>query len=90
MPLLPHYILAGTALVAVFIMFLVIARTMNSIINLLIKLEYIVQKEFDLKKELHEVRRLMEQQVAERKKVNEEGPEAAAPAAPKPAPKPSK
>jgi hypothetical protein len=55
-----HLILAGIALAAIFIMFLVISRTLNNIINLLIKLEYLIQKEFDLKKETLEVQRLME------------------------------
>ena len=90
MHLLPHYILAGATLVAVFIMFLVISRTLNSIINLLVKLEYIVQKEFDLKQELLEVRRLMEQQAAERNKLNENPQAAAGPEAAKAAPKPLK
>jgi SNF family Na+-dependent transporter len=78
--MLAHYILAGAMFIAVFIMFLVIARTLNSIINLLTKLEYLVQKEYDLKKELVEVRKLMEE------KPVESAPDAKpAPAKPKPA-----
>jgi len=45
-----------------FILFLVISRTMNNTINVLIKLEYLIQKEFDLKQEALEVQRMMEQQ----------------------------
>ena len=60
--MLIHLILAGIALAAIFIMFLVVSRTLNNIINLLIKLEYLIQKEFDLKKETLEVQRLMEDQ----------------------------
>jgi hypothetical protein len=60
--MLAHYILAGFALAAIFIMFLVIGRTLNNIVNLLIKLEYLLQKEFDLKKETLEVQRLMDDQ----------------------------
>lgn len=56
------YLLAGGTLLLIFIMFLVISRTMNNIINLLIKMEYSVQKEFDLKQEALEVRRLMEEE----------------------------
>ena len=56
------YLLAGSTLLLVFIMFLVISRTMNNIINLLIKMEYSIQKEFDLKQEALEVRRLMEEE----------------------------
>jgi Na+-transporting NADH:ubiquinone oxidoreductase subunit NqrC len=57
-----HYILAGITLLFVFIMFLVISRTLNNMINLLIKIEYSLQKEFDLKQEALEVRRLMEEE----------------------------
>lgn len=56
------YFLAGGTLLLIFIMFLVISRTMNNIINLLIKMEYSIQKEFDLKQEALEVRRLMEEE----------------------------
>jgi hypothetical protein len=63
--MLAHYILAGATLLVVFVMFLVIARTLNSIINQLIKLEYVIQKEFDLKSELLEVRKLMEERPEE-------------------------
>ena len=57
-----HYILVGITLLFVFIMFLVISRTLNNMINLLIKIEYSLQKEFDLKQEALEVRRLMEEE----------------------------
>lgn len=57
-----HYILAGITLLFVFIMFLVISRTLTTMINLLIKIEYSLQKEFDLKQEALEVRRLIEEE----------------------------
>ncbi len=58
-----HYFLAGITLLVVFILFLVISRTLNSILHLLIRLEYTLQKEFDLKQEALEVRRLMEEEL---------------------------
>jgi hypothetical protein len=58
-----HYFLAGITLLFIFIMFLVISRTLNNMINLLIKIEYSLQKEFDLKQEAMEVRRLMEEEL---------------------------
>jgi hypothetical protein len=58
-----HYLLAGVTLLFIFIMFLVISRTLNNMINLLIKIEYSLQKEFDLKQEAMEVRRLMEEEL---------------------------
>ena len=63
--MLPHYLLAGVTFILLFVMFLVVARTLNSIINLLIKLEYLVQKEYDLKKELQEVQHLMDDEARE-------------------------
>ena len=64
--MLPHYLLAGVTFILLFVMFLVVARTLNSIINLLIKLEYLVQKEYDLKKELLDVRRLIDEEAREK------------------------
>lgn len=57
-----HYILAAVTLSIVFIMFLVISKTLNNMINLLIKMEYSLQRELDLKEEALEVRRLMEEE----------------------------
>lgn len=65
--MITHFILAGITLAAVFIMFLVISRTLNNVINLLIKLQYLVQKDFDLKKEIVEVRNLMAEDAAAEK-----------------------
>ena len=64
--MLPHYLLAGATFILLFVMFLVIARTLNSIINLLVKLEYLVQKEYDLKKELLDVKRLIDEENREK------------------------
>lgn len=57
-----HYFLAGGTLFVVFIMFLVISKTLNNMINLLVKIEYSLQRELDLKKEALEVRRLMDEE----------------------------
>ena len=56
---LDQLILALATLAAVFIMFLVISRTLNSIINVLIKYEYLLHTELDFKKEVCEVRKIM-------------------------------
>ncbi len=64
-----HYILAGSVLFFIFVMFLVIGRTLNNMINLLIKLEYSIQREFDLKQEALEVRKLMEEEAAREKEI---------------------
>lgn len=65
--LISHFILVGLTLTAVFIMFLVISRTLNNVINLLIKLQYLVRKDYDLKKELIDVRNLMAEDAAAEK-----------------------
>ena len=52
--MLGHLILAAITLTAVFIFFLVIARTANTIINVLDRLEYLIRKEFELKKDLQD------------------------------------
>lgn len=57
-----HIVVASFTLFAIFVLFLVISRTLNNLINLLIKLQYLLQKEHDLKLEALEVRRLMEEQ----------------------------
>lgn len=62
--LVSHFLLVGLAAAAVFIMFLVISRTLNNVINLLIKLQYLVQKDYDLKKEIVDVRNLMAEDAA--------------------------
>ncbi|MBN2037330.1 MAG: hypothetical protein JW768_11355 [Chitinispirillaceae bacterium] len=79
-----HYILAGAAFIAVFILFIVVARTLNNIINLLVKLEYLVQKEYDLKKELMEVHLLMEDEAAEQSLETSDGNKGAAESKPQP------
>lgn len=56
-----HYLLAGSTLIVIFILFLVISRTLNNMINLLVKLEYLLQKEIDFKQEVREVRLMMEE-----------------------------
>jgi hypothetical protein len=65
MPFLAHYILIGFALFLLFIMFLVLSKTFNNTVNLLIKLEFLFQKEYDLKREALEVRHIMEEQARE-------------------------
>jgi hypothetical protein len=46
-----YLILAGGTFIIVFIFFLVIARTLNTIINQLTRLEYFMGKEYELKNE---------------------------------------
>jgi hypothetical protein len=68
--MITHFILVSITLTAVFIMFLVISRTLNNVVNLLIKLQYLVQKDLDLKKEIVEVRNLMAEDAAAEKDLD--------------------
>lgn len=65
-------LLAAITLFLIFILFLVISRTMNNMINLLIKLEFLIQKEYDLKKEALEVRKIMDEQAQLQNQSEEE------------------
>lgn len=56
--------IAVVTLAVLFILFLVISKTMNSIVNILYKFEYLVQKEYEIKQEAVEVKKaLVAQQI---------------------------
>lgn len=58
--------IAVVTLAVLFILFLVISKTMNSIVNMLYKFEYLVQKEYEVKQEAVEVKKvLVAQQIKE-------------------------
>jgi len=70
--MLPYYILSGITLFGFFVLFLVVSKTMNTIINHLIKLEYMFQKEFEFRKEEKEIKRMIQERLSERKAALEE------------------
>ncbi|MFP4012997.1 MAG: hypothetical protein ACLFVQ_02855 [Chitinispirillaceae bacterium] len=51
--------IAVVTLAVLFILFLVISKTMNSIVNMLYKFEYLVQKEYEVKQEAVEVKKVL-------------------------------
>jgi hypothetical protein len=57
-----HFFIAGTACFGIFLLFLVLSRTLNAIVNHLVKLQYLLQKEYDMKKELLEINQLLEEE----------------------------
>lgn len=59
---LGYYIVAIFTLIVVFILFLVISRTVNNMVNLLVKIEYVIQREFDIRDEAVKVKKLMEEE----------------------------
>ncbi|MDG5815132.1 hypothetical protein QA601_08585 [Chitinispirillales bacterium ANBcel5] len=60
-----HIIIALTTLFFLFILFLVISKTMNGMINTLSKLERLLTMERDLKEEALEIKAVMEQRAQE-------------------------
>ena len=59
--MISHLILAGVAFLGMFIFFLVLSKTLNNIINQLMKLEYLLQKELELQKETLTIKRIMDE-----------------------------
>jgi hypothetical protein len=55
-----HYLIAFSASCGIFILFLVLSRTLNALINHLIKLQYLLQKEYDMKKELLDINQILQ------------------------------
>jgi hypothetical protein len=57
-----YCILSGLVFFGIFVLFLVLSKTLNNILNNLIKLQYLLQKELDLKKEQLAITKLMEEE----------------------------
>lgn len=70
--MLAYYVISGVTLFGIFVLFLVVSKSMNSIINQLLKLEYMFQKEFEFRKEEKEIKRMIQEKLAEREEALEE------------------
>jgi len=57
-----HYVIALGALSGIFALFLVLSKTLNNVLNQFAKLQYLLQKEYDLKKERIAIAKLMMEQ----------------------------
>ncbi len=57
-----QYVIGGAAFFAIFILFLVLSKTLNNTINQLIKLNYLLRKELEIKKEHLEMARLLREE----------------------------
>lgn len=55
------YIVSAFTLFMIFALFLVLSKTLNNIVNLLAKIEYLVGKESEYRKEAMEVKRLLDE-----------------------------
>jgi hypothetical protein len=66
-----HYLFCGAAFLALFILFLVISRTLNNIINHLSKLEYVITREHEFVDGQIRIAREMKERV-EKERAREE------------------
>lgn len=69
--MIPHLILALGTLCGIFIVFLVISQTLNSTVNALSKIEYLLVKELDFKKESIEIKRILTEEKEEENRRNQ-------------------
>lgn len=60
-----YYVVSILFLAALFIMFLVVSKTLNGVINHLMKIEYLVQREKEYFQEGLEVRQLLASKIDE-------------------------
>jgi hypothetical protein len=56
------YVLTACSFFALFVLFLVLSRTLNNIMNNLVKLQYLLQKELDYKTEQLAIQELMQEE----------------------------
>jgi len=64
------YIMAAVVFFGIFILFLVLSKTLNSILNHLVKLNYLLQKELDLRHEHAAISQLMSDEEQEHKNTD--------------------
>jgi hypothetical protein len=53
-----YFIISICAFFGIFIFFLVISKTLNNIVNQMTKLEFLLSKELDYRKEAQEIKRI--------------------------------
>lgn len=70
--MLPYYILSGITLFGLFVLFLVLSKTLNGIINQFLKIEYMLQKECEFKKEEKEIQMMIQRNLEENKGKEDE------------------
>lgn len=57
--LVAHYFVAGFLILGLFILFLVISKTLNGIVNYLIRIEFLINTEYEFRREEMDVRRVL-------------------------------
>jgi uncharacterized protein (DUF3084 family) len=58
-----YYVISAVTLAGLFILFLVLGKTLNNVINQLLKLEYMLQKELEFRQEEKEITRLIDEKM---------------------------
>ncbi|MFW5960643.1 MAG: hypothetical protein ACOCSE_05945 [Chitinivibrionales bacterium] len=56
-----EYLISGFTFIVLLIMFIVMSRTVNSVINYLLKVEYLLSREFEIIDEQREIEKLMKE-----------------------------
>lgn len=69
MPMITQYIISGSTLLGLFILFLVISKTVNNILSQLLKLEYMLEKEYEFREEESQIKRLILENIDDNRKV---------------------
>jgi len=54
-----HFLVSGLVLVGLFVIFQVLSKTLNSIINYLLQIEFLLQTEYNYRKEELDVQRIL-------------------------------
>ena len=54
-----HFLVSGLVLVGLFVTFQVLSKTLNSIINYLLQIEFLLQTEYNYRKEELDVQRIL-------------------------------
>lgn len=57
--LMAHYFIVTFLIVGLFILFLVISKTLNGIVNYLIRIEFLINTEYEFRREEMDVRRVL-------------------------------
>jgi len=55
-----YYLISGFVLVSLFVLFQVLSKTLNSIINYLLRIEFLLQAEYNYRKEELDVQRVLD------------------------------
>ena len=54
-----HFLISGLVLVGLFVIFQVLSKTLNNIINYLLQIEFLLKTEYDYRKEELDVQRIL-------------------------------